>query len=161
MILRLKMQWTSFGCGQFFWQHNNAIAVNVVVTSHLPVCLYSAAGGKMNRQAARTRWTVTRTRWTVDHSAQEAKSPDRAYPLHGGTILPSECLNRFSATNSGKVFFRPSAFRSLREFFTGRARHEKRSGTVKGLLLGVCFGAEGPIRRNTFRRLTQSRSYQS
>jgi hypothetical protein len=32
---------------------------------------------------------------------------------------------------------------------------------MKGLLLGVCFIAEGPIRRNTFGRLTQSRSYQS
>jgi hypothetical protein len=43
----------------------------------------------------------------------------------------------------------------------GRARYEKRSGTVKGLLFGVCFGAEGPVIRNTFGRLTQSRSYQS
>jgi hypothetical protein len=57
--------------------------------------------------------------------------------------------------------FGPSTFRSLREFFTGRARYEKRSGTVKGLLLEVCFVAEGPIRRNTFGRSTQSRSYQS
>jgi hypothetical protein len=34
---------------------------------------------------------------------------------------------------------------------------------MKGLLLGVCFVAEGPIRRNTFERSTQkqSRSYQS
>jgi hypothetical protein len=32
-----------------------AIVVNIVVTSHLPICLYSAAGGKVNRQAARTR----------------------------------------------------------------------------------------------------------
>jgi hypothetical protein len=38
-----------------FRQHNSTIVVNVVVTSHLPVCLYSAAGGKVNRQAARTR----------------------------------------------------------------------------------------------------------
>jgi hypothetical protein len=30
------------------------MAMNVVVTSHLPVYLYSAAGGKVNRQAART-----------------------------------------------------------------------------------------------------------
>jgi hypothetical protein len=30
---------------------------------------------------------------------------------------------------------------------------------VKGLMLGVSFVAEGPIRRNTFGRLTQSRSY--
>jgi hypothetical protein len=32
---------------------------------------------------------------------------------------------------------------------------------MKGLLLGVCFVAEGPIRRNTFERWTQSLSYQS
>jgi hypothetical protein len=34
--------------------------MNVVVTSHLLVCLYSAAGGKVNRQATRTRRTVAR-----------------------------------------------------------------------------------------------------
>jgi hypothetical protein len=32
---------------------------------------------------------------------------------------------------------------------------------IEQRLLGVCFVAEGPIRRNTFGRLTQSRSYQS
>jgi hypothetical protein len=32
-----------------FWQQNSAIAMNAVVTSHLPVCLYSAAGKKVNR----------------------------------------------------------------------------------------------------------------
>jgi hypothetical protein len=32
---------------------------------------------------------------------------------------------------------------------------------ARGQLLGVCFVAEGPIRRNTFGRLIQSRSYQS
>jgi hypothetical protein len=35
--------------------------MNVVVTSHLPVCLYSAAGVKVNRQIALTRPTVTLT----------------------------------------------------------------------------------------------------
>jgi hypothetical protein len=61
------------------------------------------------------------------------------------------------------VFFGPLAFRSIKEFFTGRARYEKRSGTVKGLLLGVCFVAEGPVRRNIFGRQEQEqcRSYQS
>jgi hypothetical protein len=61
------------------------------------------------------------------------------------------------------VFFGPSAFRSLKEFFTGRAHYEKRSGTVKGLLLGVFFITEGPVRRNTFGRPEQEqcRSYQS
>jgi hypothetical protein len=53
------------------------------------------------------------------------------------------------------VFFGPSAFRSLGDFFTDQARYEKRSSTVKGLLLGVCFIAEGPIRRNTFGRSAQ------
>jgi hypothetical protein len=38
-----------------FQQHNSTIVMNAVVTSHLPVCLYSAAGGKVNRQATRTR----------------------------------------------------------------------------------------------------------
>jgi hypothetical protein len=38
------------------------MAMNVVVTSHLLVCLYSASGGKVNRQVARTRRAVTHTR---------------------------------------------------------------------------------------------------
>jgi hypothetical protein len=73
----------------------------------------------------------------------------------------SEYFNRFSATSSGKVFLGPSAFRSLGDFFTDQARYEKRSSTAKGLLLGVCFVAEGPVRRNTFGRLAQKyrRSY--
>jgi hypothetical protein len=77
-------------------------------------------------------------------------------------VGPPEYLNCFSTTSSRKVFFGPSAFRSLREFFTGRARYEKRSDTVKGLQLGVCFVAEGPKRRNTFGRPEQEkcRSYQ-
>jgi hypothetical protein len=35
--------------------------MNVVVTSHLTVCLYSAAGGKVNRQVFRTGRTAART----------------------------------------------------------------------------------------------------
>jgi hypothetical protein len=121
--------------------------------------LSPTAGGKVNRQAARTRWTVAHTHWTVDHSAWEGESPDRAYPSYGGTTLHSEYLNHFSTTSSGKVFFGPSTFQSLRVFFTGRARYKKRSGTVKGLLLGVCFVAEGPIRIKTFGRSTQKQSW--
>jgi hypothetical protein len=44
-----------------FCQQKSAIAMNVVVTSHLPVCLYSATGGKVNRQVFRTGQTVART----------------------------------------------------------------------------------------------------
>jgi hypothetical protein len=35
--------------------------MNVVVTSHLLVCLYSAAGGKVNCQLFRTGQTAART----------------------------------------------------------------------------------------------------
>jgi hypothetical protein len=89
------------------------------------------------------------------------ESADRAYPLHGGTTSRSDYFNRFLATSSGKVFFGPSAFRSLVQFFTDQVRYEKRSSIAKGLLLGVCFVAEDPVRRNTFRRSTrkQHRSY--
>jgi hypothetical protein len=137
--------------------------MNAVVTSHLPVCLYSAASGKVNRQATCTRRTVARILWSVDRRAREGESPDRVYLSYGGTTSHSEYLNRFSTMSSGKVFFGPSAFRSLKEFFKGRARYEKRSSTMKGLLLGVCFVAEGPVRRNTFGRPEQEhcRSYQS
>jgi hypothetical protein len=75
------------------------------------------------------------------------ESPDRAYPLHSGATSRSEYFNRFSATSSGKVFFGPSVFRSLGEFFMDQARYEKRSSTAKGLLLGVCFVAEGPAQK--------------
>jgi hypothetical protein len=33
-----------------------------------------------------------------------------------------------------------------------QARYEKRSSTAKGLLLGACFVAEGPLSRNSFER---------
>jgi hypothetical protein len=72
-----------------------------------------------------------------------------------------EYFNRFSATSSGKVFFGPSAFRSLRDFFMDQVRYEKRSSTAKGLLLGVCFVVEDPVRRNIFDKSSQKqyRSY--
>jgi hypothetical protein len=51
------------------------------------------------------------------------------------------------------VFFGPSAIRSLGDFFTNQARYEKRSSTAKGLLLGVCFVAEDPIRKKHLRQI--------
>jgi hypothetical protein len=62
-------------------------------------------------------------------------------------------FNRFSPTSSGKVFFGSSAFRSLKDFFTDQARYEKRSSTMKGLLLGVCFVAENPKEREHLRQI--------
>jgi hypothetical protein len=108
-----------------FWQQNRAIAMNVVVTSHLLICLYSAAGGEVNRQVFRTGRTVARTHWVVGHRTREGESPGHVYPLHGGTIPHSKFCDRFSATSSGKVFFGSSALRSLRYFFHGSSSLRK------------------------------------
>jgi hypothetical protein len=59
------------------------IAVNAVVTSHLLVCLYSAAGKKVKRQEFYTRRTPARTRCTVDRS-------DRTVTLQGGAAARRE-----------------------------------------------------------------------
>jgi hypothetical protein len=53
------------------------IAMNVVVTSHLLVCLYSTAGKKAKRQDFYTRRTLARTRCAVDRR-------DQTVTLQGG-----------------------------------------------------------------------------
>jgi hypothetical protein len=126
-----------------------------VVTSHLPIYLYNAAGGEVNRQVFRTGRTVARTHWMVGHRTREGESPRRVYPLHGGTISCSKFCDCFSVMSSGKVFFGSSALWSLGDFFTDQARYEKWSSTAKGLLLGVCFVAKDPVRTNTFGRSSQ------
>jgi hypothetical protein len=85
------------------------MAMNVVVTLHQPVCLYSAAGGKVNHQIACTRSTV-------DHSARGRGTARLPVPAERWTTWRLEYFNRFSATSSGKVFFGPSTFRSLWDF---------------------------------------------
>jgi hypothetical protein len=57
--------------------------MNAVVTSHLPVCLYSAAGKKVNRQDFYTRQTAAYTRCTVDRR-------DQIVTLQGGTATRLE-----------------------------------------------------------------------
>jgi hypothetical protein len=57
--------------------------MNAVVTSHLPVCLYSAAGKKVNRQDFYTRRTAAYTRCVVDRR-------DQIVTLQGGTATRSE-----------------------------------------------------------------------
>jgi hypothetical protein len=59
------------------------IAMNAVVTSHLPVCLYSDAGKKVNRQDFYTRQTAVCTRCAVDRR-------DQIVTLQGGTATRSE-----------------------------------------------------------------------
>ena len=56
------------------------IAMNVVVTSHLLVCLYSDAGKKVNRQDFYTRRTAACTRCTVDRR-------DQTVTFQGGTAM--------------------------------------------------------------------------
>jgi hypothetical protein len=91
----------------------------------------------------------------VGYRTREGEPPGRVYPLHGGTISCSRFCDHFSAISSGKAFFGSLAPRSLGDFFTDQARYDKRSSTAKGLLLGVCFVAEDPVRRNTFGRSSQ------
>jgi hypothetical protein len=59
------------------------IAMNAVVTSHLPVCLYSDAGKKVNCQDFYTRRTAACTRCAVDRR-------DQIVTLQGGTATRSE-----------------------------------------------------------------------
>jgi hypothetical protein len=47
--------------------------MNAVVTSHLPVCLYSAAGKKVNRQDFYTRQIVARTHCMVGRKNQNSE----------------------------------------------------------------------------------------
>jgi hypothetical protein len=84
--------------------------MNAVVTSHLPVCLYSVAGRKVNRQDFYTKQTIARTRWTVDRKNQKWTRMVES--------LRARKLYRFSTTSSGKMFFGPSASWSLRDFFS-------------------------------------------
>jgi hypothetical protein len=57
--------------------------MNVVVTSHLPVCLYSTAGKKVNRQDFYTRQTAVHTRCAVGRKKQTVN-------LQSGTATRSE-----------------------------------------------------------------------
>jgi hypothetical protein len=60
--------------------------MNAVVTSHLPVCLYSTAGKKVNRQDFYTRQTAAHTRCAVDRR-------DQIVTLQGGTATRSETVS--------------------------------------------------------------------
>jgi hypothetical protein len=60
--------------------------MNDVVTSHLPVCLYSDAGKKVNRQDFYTRQTAARTRCAVGRK-------DQIVNLQGGTVTRSETVS--------------------------------------------------------------------
>jgi hypothetical protein len=60
--------------------------MNAMVISHLPVCLYSTAGKKVNRQDFYTRQTAAHTRCTVGRK-------DQIVNLQGGTVTCSETIS--------------------------------------------------------------------
>jgi hypothetical protein len=117
--------------------------MNAVVTSHLPVCLYSTTGKKVNRQDFYTGKTVARIHCTVGRKNQKVN-------LHGGTAPRSETVSFLDNELREGVFRTFGFLKPKRLFFTDQARYEKQSSTAKGLLLGPCFVAEGPTERNSF-----------
>jgi hypothetical protein len=102
------------------------MAMNDVVTPHQPVCLYSATG-------------------------REGEPPGRLHSLNGGPLDAWNIIIVSRQRAQGRCFSDLRLSEAF-EFFADRARYEKRSSTVKGLLLGAFFSAEGPLSKNTFGR---------
>jgi hypothetical protein len=94
------------------------MAMNVVVTSHQPICLYSVAG-------------------------EVGEPPYRLHWLSEGQPEAWNILIVSRQRGEGRCFSDLRHFEAF-EFFADWARYEKRSSTAKGLLLGVFFPAEGP-----------------
>jgi hypothetical protein len=97
--------------------------MNIVVTPHQPIYLYSVAGG-------------------------ECEPSYRLHWLSGGPFDDRNILIVSRQRAQGRCF---SDLRHSEAFvfFMDRARYEKRSSNAKGLLLGVFFLAEGPQGENT------------
>ena len=93
-----------------FWQRNSVIAMNAMVTSHLPVCLYSAAGKKVNRQDFYTRRTAAYTRCAVDRR-------DQIVTLQGGTAMRSE-IESFLDNELSEGVFRTFGFLKPKRLFS-------------------------------------------
>ena len=86
------------------------IAMNAVVTSHLPVCLYSDAGKKVNRQDFYTRRTAACTRCAVDRR-------DQIVTLQGGTTTRSE-TESFLGNELREGVFRTFGFLKPKRLFS-------------------------------------------
>jgi len=108
--------------------------MNAVVTSHLPVCLYSDAGKKVNRQDFYTRRTTACTRCAVDRR-------DQTVTLQGGTDTRSE-VGSFLRNELREGVFWTFGFPKLKRLFSRIKLVTKNDlAPRKGLLLGSCFGA--------------------
>ena len=120
------------------------IAMNVVVTSHLHVCLYSDAGKKVNRQDFYTRRVAACTRCAVDRR-------DQTVALQGGTATRSE-TESFLDNELREGVFWTFGFPKLKRLFSRTKLVTKNDlAPRKGLLLGLCFVAEGFVGRSSFR----------
>ena len=118
--------------------------MNAVVTSHLPVCLYSAAGKKVNRQDFYTRQTAAHTRCAVGRRHQIVN-------LQGGTAMRSETVS-FLDNELREGVFRTFGFLKPKRLFSRIKLVTKNDlAPRKGLLLGLCFVAEGLQGRSGFR----------
>jgi hypothetical protein len=104
------------------------MTINVVVTCHQPVCLYSATG-------------------------EEGKLSYRLHWLSGGSPEAWNILIVSRQRAQGRCFSdlrHSEAF----ELFTDRTRYEKRSSTTKGLLLGSS-SLPKVLKENTFDQMIQ------
>jgi hypothetical protein len=100
--------------------------MNVVVTPHQPVCLYSVAGG--------------------------GEPPGHLHSLNGGPLDAWNIIIVSRQRAQGRCFLDLQHSEAFK-FFADRAHYEKRSSTAKGLLLGAFFSAEGPLSKNTFGKM--------
>jgi hypothetical protein len=117
------------------------IAMNAVVTSHLLVCLYSVAGKKAKRQNFCTRRTPARTRCMVDRR-------NRTVTLQGGAAIRWE-IESFLDNELREGVFQTFGAPKLKRLFSRIKLVTKNDlAPRKGLLLGLCFVAEGLIGRS-------------
>ena len=93
-----------------FWQQNSAIAMNAVVTSHLPVCLYSVAGKKVNHQ------DFTPDKQSLAPTERWATKPEKVN-LHGGTAPRSETVS-FLGNELREGVFRTFGFPKPKRLFS-------------------------------------------
>ena len=119
------------------------IAMNAVVTSHLLVCLYSDAGKKVNRQDFYTRQTAAHTRCAVGRR-------DQIVNLQGGTATRSETVSFLDNELREGVFWTFGSPKLKRLFSRIKLVTKNDLAPRKGLLLGLCFVAEGLLGRSGF-----------
>jgi hypothetical protein len=120
------------------------IAMNDVVTSHLLVYLYSTAGKKAKRQDFYTTRTPACTRCAVDRR-------DQTVTLQGGTATRWEIESFLDNELREGVFWTFGSLKLKRLFSRIKLVTKNDLAPRKGLLLGLCFVAEGLIGRSGLR----------